>query len=119
MSPALDLYAILGVSPDASQADIRSAFRTLVRRYHPDTRTDHSQAVSDAALRSVLTAYGILRDPELRRQYNRSIPRVQPPRVPQRSRPARVAEEEPEFYRPNVSYVDPYLTYPFLIRVIR
>lgn len=116
MSAAPDFYTVLGVSPDASQGEIRSAFRALVRRYHPDTRDDAKHPTSDAALRSVLTAYGILRDPELRRQYDRSLPRVQPVRIPA-PRPAPV--EEPEFYRPNIVYIDPYLTYPFLIRIVR
>jgi preprotein translocase subunit Sec63 len=62
-----DLYAILGLNRHATQAQISHAYRSLLRRYHPDTRTtpgDPSQdAVSDAALQQVLTAYAVLRDP--------------------------------------------------------
>jgi DnaJ-class molecular chaperone len=95
-----DLYAILGVRPDATQAGIGHAYRSLLRRYHPDMRApvDESQrSVSDAALRHVVAAYAVLRDPARRADYDRKLrPRTQ--QVPRRPREARnhdVASEQP------------------------
>ena len=78
----IDLYAILGLTRDATQAQISHAYRTLLRRYHPDTRTpgDRSHdAASDAALQHVLTAYAVLRDPARRADYDQqTTPRSAP-----------------------------------------
>jgi DnaJ-class molecular chaperone len=74
MTKGPDLYAILGVPPSATQADISHAYRALLRQHHPDTRApdDESQAaVSDTALRQVLTAYTVLHDPARRADYDR------------------------------------------------
>lgn len=71
-----DLYAILGVSPQATQAEIGHAYRALVRRHHPDTRApaDESQsALSDAALQQVLEAYTMLGDPARRADYDKEV----------------------------------------------
>jgi curved DNA-binding protein CbpA len=70
--PGTDLYAVLGLRPDATQAEISHAYRVLLRRHHPDTRAGqvtHS-APSDAALQQILDAYAILRDPERRAEYD-------------------------------------------------
>ena len=77
-----DLYAILGVPPSATQAEISHAYRALLRRHHPDTRApdDESQsAVSDTTLQQVLAAYTVLRDPARRADYDREArPPVHP-----------------------------------------
>jgi curved DNA-binding protein CbpA len=85
-----DLYAILGVPPNATQADISRAYRALVRRHHPDTRPQDGQSqdvASDATLQQVLAAYEALHDPDRRRDYDRNTGRQAPPtrqRTPQR-----------------------------------
>jgi curved DNA-binding protein CbpA len=69
-----DPYAILGVARDATQAQISAAYRALLRRYHPDTRTaadTSGDETSDAALQHVLIAYTVLRDPARRSAYDR------------------------------------------------
>jgi curved DNA-binding protein CbpA len=80
----LDLYAILGIPPTATQAEISRAYRALLRRHHPDTRAadDESQsAVSDTTLQQVLAAYTVLHDPARRTEYDREArPRVHPAR---------------------------------------
>jgi curved DNA-binding protein CbpA len=92
-----DPYSVLGVPREASQTEVSSAFRALVRRYHPDTR-DPSQASdserwTDTELRSVLAAYRILRDPTSRAAYDRDHPpRTFRPAVPQT--PPWAAEQE-------------------------
>jgi molecular chaperone DnaJ len=89
----IDCYAILGLPRDATQAQISAAYRTLLRRYHPDTRSlaDSSRdQVSDAALQHVLTAYRILRDPGRRFAYDQqTTPRTAPTGTP--ARPIRLS----------------------------
>lgn len=80
-----DLYAVLGVAPQATRAEIDHAYRVLLRRYHPDTRgtvADESPAAADATLQLVLAAYAVLRDPAKRADYDRAArTRAQPPRL--------------------------------------
>jgi DnaJ-class molecular chaperone len=63
---AKDYYAILGVARGADSATVHHAFRTLARRYHPDT----GNASSAAQFREVVEAYQALRDPIQRRQHD-------------------------------------------------
>jgi len=90
----LDCYAILGLTRDATQAQISAAYRTLLRRYHPDTRADADSSrdeISDGALQQVLTAYAVLHDPARRFDYDQhTTPRTSPARTPApRIRPSR------------------------------
>jgi molecular chaperone DnaJ len=64
---AQDLYAILGVSPDASQEEIRRAYRQLARRLHPDVSQEPG---AEERFKQVSAAYEILSDPQKRRQYD-------------------------------------------------
>jgi curved DNA-binding protein CbpA len=61
-----DLYAILGVAPDASPAQIAHAYRRLIRASHPDRHPDPDLA----ALTAAAAAYAILRDPARRAAYD-------------------------------------------------
>jgi curved DNA-binding protein CbpA len=65
---APDAYDVLGVEPSASPERITSAYRRLVRRLHPDTR---SGEVTEEALARVLAAYETLRDPAARAALDR------------------------------------------------
>jgi molecular chaperone DnaJ len=62
-----DLYSILGVSADASQEDIRRAYRQLARQLHPDVSADPG---AEERFKEVTAAYEILSDPQKRRQYD-------------------------------------------------
>jgi DnaJ-domain-containing protein 1 len=61
-----DPYTVLGVSPEASQAEITHAYRSRVRALHPDARIAAAQttAVADAQFLGVLAAYAQLRHPD-------------------------------------------------------
>ncbi|WP_235690133.1 J domain-containing protein [Mycolicibacterium gadium] len=56
-----DPYAVLGVSPGASQAEIVRAFRARLLATHPDTRDPMSAQGADTRLQQVLAAYSRLR----------------------------------------------------------
>ncbi len=62
-------YEVLGVSRDATPAQIRSAFRRLARAHHPDT----SASGSADSLAPINDAWQVLGDPDLRRAYDRSL----------------------------------------------
>ncbi|MEW6116412.1 MAG: molecular chaperone DnaJ [Nitrospirota bacterium] len=63
-----DYYKILGVGKDASQDDIKKAFRKLARKYHPDLNPGDKTA--EEKFKEVNEAYAVLSDPEKRKQYD-------------------------------------------------
>jgi molecular chaperone DnaJ len=67
LASKLDYYDTLGVSRDASQDEIKRAFRKLAYKYHPD-RSKIPDA--EAKFKEASEAYAILSDPEKRRQYD-------------------------------------------------
>jgi hypothetical protein len=68
----LDYYALLGVEPDATTAQIKRAYRKLARRHHPDTNPGDPQAA--ARFRDLTEAYDTLIDPKRRQAYDRTRP---------------------------------------------
>jgi len=62
-----DYYEILGVKPEASEADIKSAYRKLARKYHPDK---NKEAGAEEKFKSINEANEVLRDAEKRRSYD-------------------------------------------------
>ena len=75
-----DYYQSLGVSRDASQDDIRKAFRKLAREYHPDVAKDKKGA--EEKFKEINEAYEVLSDPTKRKKYDTlgaNWNRAQPP----------------------------------------
>jgi curved DNA-binding protein len=64
-----DYYAILGVSKNSSEADIKKAFRRLARKYHPDLNPGNKEA--EAKFKEINEAYEILSDVDKRSKYDR------------------------------------------------
>lgn len=64
-----DYYETLGVSKDADDSELKSAFRKMAMRYHPDKNPDDKQA--EAKFKEVGEAYEALKDPDKRAAYDR------------------------------------------------
>jgi len=62
-----DYYDTLGVKPDASEADIKAAYRKLARKYHPDK---NKEAGAEDKFKAINEANEVLRDAEKRRAYD-------------------------------------------------
>jgi molecular chaperone DnaJ len=63
-----DFYKILGVAKDASDADIKKAYRKLARQHHPDTNA--GDTASEKKFKDISEAYSVLSDPDERQQYD-------------------------------------------------
>ena len=63
-----DLYSVLGVAKNASESEIKSAYRKLARKYHPDLNKDNPNAAE--MFKEISAAYDILGDKDKRQKYD-------------------------------------------------
>lgn len=69
MTTKRDLYEVLGVARNASQEEIKKAYRKLAIQYHPDKNPNDKQA--EEKFKEIAEAYAILSEPEKRARYDR------------------------------------------------
>jgi molecular chaperone DnaJ len=63
-----DFYAVLGVSKEVSEADLKKTYRKLARKYHPDSNP--GDAAAEAKFKEISEAHSVLSDPEQRKEYD-------------------------------------------------
>jgi curved DNA-binding protein CbpA len=73
MAHQITLYDTLGIERDASEADIRSAFRQLSRTSHPDIFSGDERARAEERFQSITEAFNVLSRPESREKYDREL----------------------------------------------
>jgi curved DNA-binding protein CbpA len=66
-----DYYSVMGLGPDASEEEIKKAYRKLVMQYHPDRNRNNPEAVE--TLKGINEAYHVLGDRERKSAYDRSL----------------------------------------------
>ena len=68
VSDKRDYYEVLGVEKNASAGDLKNAFRSLARKYHPDRSSEEN---AEDMFKEIQEAYAVLSDQEKRAQYDR------------------------------------------------
>ena len=71
MAARPDYYKTLGVAKNATQAEIKKAYRKLARQYHPDRNEGNKDAGAEERFKQISEAYDVVGDPEKRKQYDR------------------------------------------------
>jgi len=70
MSRDVDYYALLGVTRDAKESEIRERFRTLAREAHPDRASRDHKAEAEAKFQDLTEAVNVLTNPSRRKSYD-------------------------------------------------
>jgi curved DNA-binding protein CbpA len=73
MRQTTTLYDILGVEQQASEKDIRAAFRRLTLKHHPDRFSGEERARAEKQFQTLTEAFNVLSNPEARQRYDRDI----------------------------------------------
>jgi len=66
-----DYYAVLGIDHQATAQEIKSAYRKMARKYHPDLHTKSEKAAAEEKFKEINEAYAVLGDADKRAQYDR------------------------------------------------
>ena len=69
MSDKKDYYDILGVKKDATEQEIKKAYRKLAIKWHPDKNPDNKEEAEER-FKEISEAYSVLSDPKKRREYD-------------------------------------------------
>lgn len=69
----MDYYKVLGLDRNASETDIKSAYRKLALKWHPDKHQHHSKEEASNKFKSISEAYATLSDPSLKSKYDDNL----------------------------------------------
>ncbi len=89
-----DYYKTLEVHPEAGIEVIEKAYRALAMRYHPDRHAGHRQKWAEEKFKKLSEAYSVLKDPFLRREYDRDFRAAQ--RIASRAASSSVSNPQPQ-----------------------
>lgn len=78
MAKAYNLYDILGVERDATDAQIRSAFRKLTFKHHPDRFAEDERQPAEERFQGITEAFNVLSRPDSRKKYDEELAQGQP-----------------------------------------
>ncbi len=78
----IDYYALLGVSREAKESEIRERFRSLAREAHPDRVPLERRAEAEAKFQDLAQAVSVLTDPERRKSYDFELSLSEAPGTP-------------------------------------
>lgn len=67
MDTSINLYKILGISSSSSQSDVKSSYKKLAKKYHPDVNKTDDESI----FKEIIEAYKILSDTKLREEYDK------------------------------------------------
>ena len=62
--PDTKFYDLLGLNKNASDAELKKAYRKLAMKYHPDKSNDSNRAENEQKFKDISNAYDTLKDPE-------------------------------------------------------
>ena len=78
MATTFSLYDVLGVESDATEAQIRAAFRKLTIKHHPDRFAGDQRAKAEEHFQEITEAFNVLSRPESREKYDEELAQGQP-----------------------------------------
>jgi curved DNA-binding protein CbpA len=109
-----DLYALLGVAPEADAREVARAYRRRLREVHPDTRGGllDGPDPANADLRALQEAYAVLRNPARRARYDAQRRAAQKPEAPAAGIPVPVRIRRPPAPRAWLIRVGPVRSEP-------
>ncbi len=100
----MNYYEVLGVEEDATQEQIKAAYRCLVKSYHPDVNAAPN---ASTFFRLIQEAYETLSDSSKKRDYDYQCSRPQPPSQKETASPQNAAQHEAYQPAPVVTYAEP------------
>jgi len=96
-------YTVLGVPETATQAEIKAAYRNLIKKVHPDTvaaLSPHLRRTAEDKTKELTEAYSVLSDVSKRRLYDRLLAEHRQPSAPRPTRPPQPSVRQSAAHRP-------------------
>jgi molecular chaperone DnaJ len=100
-------YDVLGITPEASRAEVRDAYRRLARTHHPDRAVAGSAAPVERSMPEINEAYRVLHDPGRRAVYDASLRSGGPPTADRPAPPPPDVASAPPLRRDGPPYRGP------------